>query len=66
MGIEALAAAPATRSSWRRIRQNLASLKLEARATVVTGPVLLTIPRYPASIVFLDPPYCVSDSSITG
>src|SRR6266852_1062702 len=27
------------------IRQNLASLKLGARATVVTGPVLLTIPR---------------------
>jgi 16S rRNA (guanine(966)-N(2))-methyltransferase RsmD len=39
------------------IRENLASLKLEARSTVVTGPVLLTLPRYPADIVFLDPPY---------
>src|SRR6185369_13470668 len=39
------------------IRQNLAALKVEARATVVTGPVLLTLPRYSADIVFLDPPY---------
>jgi 16S rRNA (guanine(966)-N(2))-methyltransferase RsmD len=45
------------RAALETIRQNLASLKLEARATVVTGPVLLTIPRYCASIVFLDPPY---------
>lgn len=39
------------------IRANLASLGLEARATVVTGPVLLTLPRHQAEIVFLDPPY---------
>jgi 16S rRNA (guanine966-N2)-methyltransferase len=39
------------------IRENLESLGLEARATVVTGPVLLTLGRYPADIVFLDPPY---------
>jgi 16S rRNA (guanine(966)-N(2))-methyltransferase RsmD len=39
------------------IRQNLAALGLESRGTVVTGPVLLTISRYPADIVFLDPPY---------
>lgn len=39
------------------IRQNLASLQVEARATVVTGPVLLTLPRHTAGIVFLDPPY---------
>jgi len=45
------------RAALEAIRQNLASLKLEARATVVTGPVLLTIARYPADIVFLDPPY---------
>ena len=39
------------------IRENLAELRLEARATVVAGPVLLTLPRHPAGIVFLDPPY---------
>jgi 16S rRNA (guanine(966)-N(2))-methyltransferase RsmD len=39
------------------IRENLASLQLEARSTVVTGPVLLTIARHQADIVFLDPPY---------
>jgi 16S rRNA (guanine966-N2)-methyltransferase len=45
------------RAAVETIRQNLAALKLEARATVVPGPVLLTIPRYSAGIVFLDPPY---------
>jgi 16S rRNA (guanine966-N2)-methyltransferase len=45
------------RTALETIRENLAALKLEARATVVTGPVLLTIPRYSAGIVFLDPPY---------
>jgi 16S rRNA (guanine966-N2)-methyltransferase len=39
------------------IRENLASLELEARATVVAGPVLLNLPRHPADILFLDPPY---------
>ncbi|HLI84163.1 MAG TPA: 16S rRNA (guanine(966)-N(2))-methyltransferase RsmD [Bryobacteraceae bacterium] len=39
------------------IRENLAGLGLEPRATVVTGPVLLTLSRYPAEIVFADPPY---------
>jgi 16S rRNA (guanine(966)-N(2))-methyltransferase RsmD len=39
------------------IRENLGSLGLQARATIVTGPVLLTLARYPADIVFLDPPY---------
>jgi 16S rRNA (guanine966-N2)-methyltransferase len=39
------------------IRENLASLDLESRATVVAGPVLLTVSRYPADILFLDPPY---------
>ena len=39
------------------IRQNLAALALEPRATVLTGPVLLTLPRCRADIVFLDPPY---------
>jgi 16S rRNA (guanine966-N2)-methyltransferase len=39
------------------IRENLATLNLESRATVVTGPVLLTLSRYPANILFADPPY---------
>jgi 16S rRNA (guanine966-N2)-methyltransferase len=39
------------------LRENLAVLNLEPRATVVQGPVLLTLPRYPADITFLDPPY---------
>jgi len=45
------------RAALEAIRQNLASLGLEPRATVVAGPVLLTLPKYPADIVFLDPPY---------
>jgi 16S rRNA G966 N2-methylase RsmD len=32
-------------------------LQLGGRATVVAGPVALHLPRYPADIVFLDPPY---------
>jgi 16S rRNA (guanine(966)-N(2))-methyltransferase RsmD len=39
------------------IRENLASLGLESRATVLTGPAMLTIGRLQADIVFLDPPY---------
>jgi 16S rRNA (guanine(966)-N(2))-methyltransferase RsmD len=39
------------------IRENLATLGLERRATVVTGPAALTIGRHRADIVFLDPPY---------
>jgi 16S rRNA (guanine966-N2)-methyltransferase len=45
------------RMALETIRANLASLGLEARATVVSGPVLLTLPRHSADIVFLDPPY---------
>jgi 16S rRNA (guanine966-N2)-methyltransferase len=39
------------------IGENLASLGLGARATVITGPVLLTMERCQAELVFLDPPY---------
>jgi 16S rRNA (guanine(966)-N(2))-methyltransferase RsmD len=39
------------------IRDNLAALQLERRATVVKGAVLLTLGRSQAGIVFLDPPY---------
>ena len=45
------------RAALETIRQNVAALKLEPRATVVAGPVLLTIARYRVGIVFLDPPY---------
>jgi 16S rRNA (guanine966-N2)-methyltransferase len=46
-----------SRRAVETIRENLKSLGLEARATVATGPALLSIERYPADIVFLDPPY---------
>jgi len=64
VGIEALSRGAAhalflerNRVAVEAIRENLASLGLEARATVVPGPVLLTLPRHRAAIVFLDPPY---------
>jgi 16S rRNA (guanine966-N2)-methyltransferase len=64
VGIEALSRGAShawflerNRAALDAIRQNLASLALEPRATVVTGPVLLTLARYPVDIVFLDPPY---------
>jgi 16S rRNA (guanine(966)-N(2))-methyltransferase RsmD len=64
VGIEALSRGAAHawflergRAALEAVRENVASLALEARATVVTGPVLLTLARYPADIVFLDPPY---------
>ena len=46
-----------SRGALEVIRENLAALGLEPRATVVAGPVLLTLSRYPADIVFFDPPY---------
>jgi len=64
VGIEALSRGAArawflerNRAAIDAIRENLASLQLEHRGTVVTGPVLLTLARHPADIVFLDPPY---------
>jgi 16S rRNA (guanine(966)-N(2))-methyltransferase RsmD len=45
------------RSALDAIRDNLAALQLEPRATVLAGPVLLTLPRCQADLVFLDPPY---------
>jgi 16S rRNA (guanine966-N2)-methyltransferase len=47
------------RAALEVIRENIASLGLQDRATVLPGPVLLTLPRQPAEIVFLDPPYDV-------
>ena len=64
VGIEALSRGAAhaifLEKNWaalEAIRENLASLRAERRATVVPGPVLLTLARHPAEIVFLDPPY---------
>ena len=64
VGIEALSRGAAhayflerNRAALEAIRENVASLELGARATVVAGPVLLTLPKYEARIVFLDPPY---------
>jgi 16S rRNA (guanine(966)-N(2))-methyltransferase RsmD len=64
VGIEALSRGAAhawflerNRAAIETIRGNIAALGLEARATVVPGPVALTVAHYPASIVFLDPPY---------
>jgi 16S rRNA (guanine(966)-N(2))-methyltransferase RsmD len=45
------------RAALQAIRENLASLGLEARATVLAGPAMLTLPRVCADLVFLDPPY---------
>jgi 16S rRNA (guanine(966)-N(2))-methyltransferase RsmD len=45
------------RAALAAIRENLASLGLDARASVIGGPVLSNLARQPADIVFLDPPY---------
>ena len=45
------------RQALETIRENLASLGLERRAMVIAGPVLVTMARTAADIVFLDPPY---------
>ena len=72
VGIEALSrgAAHATflekdRVAADTIRENLASLQLEHRGTVVKGAVLKTLALWPAQIVFLDPPYAL-ESEYTG
>lgn len=39
------------------LRENLASLELDARATVIPGRVQVTLPECRAELVFLDPPY---------
>jgi len=64
VGIEALSRGAAhawflerNRAALSTIRENLDSLDLERRSTVVAGPVLLTLPRCAADVVFLDPPY---------
>jgi len=39
------------------LRRNLAALGLDPRSTVVAGPAMPAAARYPAAVVFLDPPY---------
>lgn len=39
------------------LRENLAVMGLEGRATVIAGPVLASLPQCRADLVFLDPPY---------
>jgi 16S rRNA (guanine(966)-N(2))-methyltransferase RsmD len=46
-----------SRPALEAIRENLQSLQIVPRATVVAGPVLLALPKWKAHIVFLDPPY---------
>jgi len=41
----------------RVIRENLASLGIEDRATVAHGPVVPALARFAGDIYFLDPPY---------
>jgi 16S rRNA (guanine(966)-N(2))-methyltransferase RsmD len=64
VGIEALSRGAAhvyflesARPALQAIGRNLASLKLQPRATVYPGKVLATLERCPPAIVFLDPPY---------
>ena len=64
VGIEALSRGAAhvtflerDRTALEAIRENLAALRVGPRATVDAGPVLKTLPRHQAQIVFLDPPY---------
>src|SRR5947207_11924861 len=47
------------RDAVEAIRENLASLRAEARATVIPGAVLKTLADHRADIVFLDPPYAL-------
>ena len=66
VGIEALSRG--ARHAWfleknkaalEAIHGNLASLRVESRATVIAGPVLMNLAGCRADIVFLDPPYAL-------
>jgi 16S rRNA (guanine966-N2)-methyltransferase len=46
-----------SRVALETIRENVASLGISGRVTVVPGPVLKGLERFRAEIVFLDPPY---------
>jgi 16S rRNA (guanine966-N2)-methyltransferase len=64
VGIEALSRGAAhayflesNRCALETIRNNIASLSLEARATILAGSTLTNLARCNAGTVFLDPPY---------
>lgn len=64
VGIEALSRGAShayflerNRAAIQAIRENLASLGLESRATVVPGSAVSNLTRYASGLVFLDPPY---------
>jgi 16S rRNA (guanine966-N2)-methyltransferase len=64
VGIEALSRGAARaifiekhRGAAEILEDNLAALGVQKRAQVLRGSVQLLLPRYPADIVFLDPPY---------
>jgi 16S rRNA (guanine(966)-N(2))-methyltransferase RsmD len=64
VGIEALSRGAAravfleqNRAAVRLIHENLAALGLESRALVAQGAAVSLLSRFPADIVFLDPPY---------
>ncbi|MGA2136680.1 MAG: 16S rRNA (guanine(966)-N(2))-methyltransferase RsmD [Bryobacteraceae bacterium] len=64
VGIEALSRGAArcvflerSRAAVEAIRENLHTLGIEDRASVVVGKVLASLGRQTADIVFLDPPY---------
>jgi 16S rRNA (guanine(966)-N(2))-methyltransferase RsmD len=68
VGIEALSRGAAraifierSNAALEVLRENLASLKLQARANVIRGKVAQVLEAYPAGIVFLDPPYHLPD-----
>ena len=72
VGIEALSRGAAhavflerNRAAVDIIRENIASLGLSGRATVIRGKVLEALTRYTAGIIFLDPPYDL-ESEYTG
>jgi 16S rRNA (guanine966-N2)-methyltransferase len=46
-----------SRAALEVIRRNVGSLGLNGHVTVLAGPVLATLRRYSADIVFADPPY---------
>jgi len=64
VGIEALGRGAAeaiflenSRAAVQVIQENLRALGLEGRARVISGAVGAHLARYPAKIVFMDPPY---------
>ena len=64
VGIEALSRGAShvyflerNRAALEVIRENIAALGVEARATVIPGGALSSLMRHASGIVFLDPPY---------